>query len=1447
MTSAPEPDETPLQFEPADRISIADISPSLTNTSSYILANVALVWPYSSSTGTLALLLADPDIRARKSKGQVKVIFRDGSAREVAKTKVGIGDEVRLRLVGCEWEETGETISTPGKKIDWDLRYRNRVVLRVSREDNQIAGVDYTSVDTEQPPTNGVFEALRSAQDVGPQLNGVVHHEPSTIRVPLLTPSKSARNPSGGSFFDVPQDPSAEDDGYVHGRGRKRTKFARHSGAWSLVDAEDEPTPQDPVAEAEPNGASTPVDQPSERQVIDLSSDPVEQEQEASQHVAPDASAAERSAIDRQGSATQESAEDAYHTAQAHDTEAGTRTEKQNTTPDPIVVGDNLSVSTENEDIQEHRAEEELLVDESGRTKEHFGAEGGHAAEDHPQQDILYHSEAEPSLPPRTPVTVSLVGEQEVDDLGLSHPTEPPDQMLEAPPAIMGPPQTPLRLGMLRTQSAGNVSEYSEPASDATTTPRLHPLASPGLPLVSPLVQRSGVDVGYFPLYQDDASQLDASGAGRDADIIGVRRDIFEHGASEVIRNAGLNIRMEDEEVTPQTATAHISSPSDESVVFVQDTTTETPISPQADAQASMENNSPDSSHAQQPVPVQEPDIQPTARLDDQQYESTITEQWLSSTELAIDRELYEREEPPHLNIAAQAAEAVEIEDDDLYGPPPESASNLASPMVQDMQPQLISPLDVVEQFLQIASTEEFASDPAAHVVEDQNEQPQDRPPASDGPDTNWQEKITVGAVECNSPGTYPAPPFPFQQKWHKPKTSRTSSRRSSAIYTPIPSLDGNVDERETFPAAEESISELIEEELLPAVESRPTLQSADADSPMQDVDTTGEDVVHGDMKETEEIRSIEERPEQAEPHFAAVDVDMLEAEDAAHEVVLVDTTEIEAIAIAEERQAISSQDDLIHVVPTPHSPHLTDTAAIQLPTPDDTQDEQYPRDRDQDHEPVQEQGAVSPGLPSPLPTQRDAAAVEVEEVAQVHAEAEVATPVTATTHIQVHPETSAARRTSQRLSSRRSIMSNNISSPYFTPRKAPRAASSSPTRKENINPSTPRLSSPIPSSSRGGTKSPLPLQPIEEQEYGTILAGQRGVTDTSNVPLKREGSGITTPLAYHPYLESLHEHFGQLVDVIGVSVEHSSGPERSKLGPKDYFTSLRLADSSVQSAFTVQIFRPSKSALPVAQRGDAVLLRNFKVQTLNRTFMLVSNEASSWAVFQPDANASSSWSKVVVAGPPVEYGHGETDTVSSLLSWWAAEGEKHSGPPDVENALDETHMVNGVSNSPSPKRKPTPRTRRKANIADNVGDEKEQVIEDDDVEMTTQPVTETNDLESPMTKPPPSIRRRDNMTDNFGNDGGMSDVLEEDEAEAGETNPPAPTISDRRGSTISIASSAVKLAGKASTPRRSARHRRSQSVVHELRDGTKYVDDDRRRSGSVVHELRDGATYVDE
>lgn len=90
-------------------------------------AVVTLVWPYSSTTKSLSLLLAEPDFRLRRSNGQVKVVFHGPVAEKVAESHAGIGDEIVLSLAGSRFVDN----NAAGNYVAWDLHFDDRVFLEV--------------------------------------------------------------------------------------------------------------------------------------------------------------------------------------------------------------------------------------------------------------------------------------------------------------------------------------------------------------------------------------------------------------------------------------------------------------------------------------------------------------------------------------------------------------------------------------------------------------------------------------------------------------------------------------------------------------------------------------------------------------------------------------------------------------------------------------------------------------------------------------------------------------------------------------------------------------------------------------------------------------------------------------------------------------------------------------------------------------------------------------------------------------------------------------------------------------------------------------------------------------------------------------------------------------------------------------------------------------------
>lgn len=146
--------------------------------------------------------------------------------------------------------------------------------------------------------------------------------------------------------------------------------------------------------------------------------------------------------------------------------------------------------------------------------------------------------------------------------------------------------------------------------------------------------------------------------------------------------------------------------------------------------------------------------------------------------------------------------------------------------------------------------------------------------------------------------------------------------------------------------------------------------------------------------------------------------------------------------------------------------------------------------------------------------------------------------------------------------------------------------------------------------------------------------------------------TGFRTRLSYFPPLSTLSEYFNQSVDVMSI-VSDVSEPLRATRGHRGYFTTLHLTDpSSAGVAISAQVFRKHKDALPVARKGDVVLLLNFSVQSADHGMTLQSKENSSWAVFVQGESDD-----VQVNGPPTEFDAEERGYVSSLRKWYEEVG----------------------------------------------------------------------------------------------------------------------------------------------------------------------------------------------
>ncbi|KAK4544207.1 hypothetical protein LTR36_004417 [Oleoguttula mirabilis] len=182
----------------------------------------------------------------------------------------------------------------------------------------------------------------------------------------------------------------------------------------------------------------------------------------------------------------------------------------------------------------------------------------------------------------------------------------------------------------------------------------------------------------------------------------------------------------------------------------------------------------------------------------------------------------------------------------------------------------------------------------------------------------------------------------------------------------------------------------------------------------------------------------------------------------------------------------------------------------------------------------------------------------------------------------------------------------------------------------------------------------------------------------------RTKSNGISTPLGYFTSLSRVEENlntssqqaFGTTtIDVLAVVTDSTKAPERAKTGQRDFFTVFRISEASLQagSNIRVEVFRPWKAKLPVAEVGDVVLLRAFAVKSRKRQPYLLSTDMSSWCVWRfADAkvahenegkpawarkrsNSASLGVREEVKGPPVELGDEERHHARALREWWVA------------------------------------------------------------------------------------------------------------------------------------------------------------------------------------------------
>lgn len=236
---------------------IAVLSPDLLNAPKRTVRGVVTItWPYNSVKGTFAFILAEPDYRLRRTNGQVRINFTGSSAQAAGESGLSSGDTILLSLDGAEWEteETKKRQSLPGAGIDWQLKFSEKLLLQVTlteTTETKLVTVDHPPPveprhSIEAPPTETIL-----VEDFLPESLGaltplsktqITRFKNGEYESPAFL--KRART-SYGSLFEDGYD-IFEDDGGAKGRGRKRSRFGRESGAWKYSSQSPSPEPTVP-------------------------------------------------------------------------------------------------------------------------------------------------------------------------------------------------------------------------------------------------------------------------------------------------------------------------------------------------------------------------------------------------------------------------------------------------------------------------------------------------------------------------------------------------------------------------------------------------------------------------------------------------------------------------------------------------------------------------------------------------------------------------------------------------------------------------------------------------------------------------------------------------------------------------------------------------------------------------------------------------------------------------------------------------------------------------------------------------------------------------------------------------------------------------------------------------------------------------------------------------
>ncbi|KAL2370186.1 hypothetical protein, variant 2 [Blastomyces gilchristii SLH14081] len=1127
---------------------LAHLSPSLDRLKErHIRAVVILLWPYSSYTKQFSLLISEPDFRLRDRKGQVRVSFHGASAEAVAKSQVSIGDTVVLSLDGARWQNQDADISTPGKSIDWDLSFSKRLLLEVYRDSELLTTVKVEPPQVERLCIDGTVPTTPNRLSSAPQAQRNGEHA-GLVTDNWASPAFSQKfSGSFGSLSSLAFNPLEEEDGYIWGRGRKRTKFSRPSSEWTFVD-----TPPSPP----PAAADAWEDE-------DLELDDGEQEDVTLEE------------YPSQGDTVPNSQTTVHADSKSQDN--GRLLETQ--TIDNFTPPTALNISSTFSTTFDHS-----LPDGSA----HIFTQNSNWDTTHSQQ---------PTVTPFTSFGNSFVQDQPIVD----------HEATAKPPPLTLSPLT----------SATSSPEILEGTSHEAT------------PSSSPISTQLHV-------HDTTASQLVTTQhgiAGQTSEEVGSQDEAMVNGPEGVHH---LLDHRADNNARPSPPTPVVD----------------------LDSQGSFDQEATEPDHVARVTSVEEREADLTELEEAERQAALAMSQGLSGQGYDVDQEMTDQdgegEEEIEEYVEGTAREPLEEGREELMEEKFEKIfeQRVSRKPTEDLEEELVELQEELEERME-----------EERLGEGEHEEGEE-----EGEDIEIYSDDEIGhSVSENS----------------SELESEEEYDEGSELESELGPDEDTLPPRPTYLAVPRAPPEIIvldsdDDEGAPVVTFAPQhveIPSSDvprqpsdtelSNSPPQDLTTisfkphgefgadtrqeTGEstavtNLLGGDIvpPNLEPSASFDETPQQETIGYMAQAALHIEAEPAATDHEGEDTSEKSGDLNGFRHASPSFSSGSMSDRELEAKLHLSDNIAIdpQLYQP---KKQKSPSTRPKtpgsvDHGPSHEGAfdingwkerrvSLSPDAKDPSETR-----IETPKSADIPSsppslEARLAEDELVTSQLFRDMEEQSRR--------------ENLQTPEFVDEQ-PLPIPQPPKNEEAENASV-----------DVAVKADIDMRKGKSVDHADAIKTAELESPTVLQP-NTNARGLRSRLSYFFPLSTLADNFNKMTDTISVVISCSK-ISRSRKGPREYHTTLHITEPSM-SGITVcaQMFRKTKSSLPTAEKGDVILLRDFKVQSMDHKMMLISMTTSSWAVF-PGGNDTD----VQMNGPPVEFGIEEQEYVASLRQWYEEEGEQ--------------------------------------------------------------------------------------------------------------------------------------------------------------------------------------------